>query len=126
MIAAGLVSFIALANLSNTTLEDEVIATGVFCFLGEYFMFFTHITKCYFSEYTIYCHRGNYQRFNKSTKCKCLNLKLCNSSKSNQLILVESDVFAREYLFAILNSLNTFISASSFTYSSSLQIPSIF
>ena len=37
MIAAGLVSFIGLANLSGTILEDEVIATGVFCFLGEFF-----------------------------------------------------------------------------------------
>ena len=36
MIAAGLVSFIGLANLGNTTLKGEVIATGVFCFLGEF------------------------------------------------------------------------------------------
>ena len=36
MVAAGLVSFIGLANLSNTVLEDEVIATGVFCLLGEF------------------------------------------------------------------------------------------
>ena len=66
------------------------------------------IFKKSFSGYTIYCNCGNYQRFNKSTKCKCLNLKLCNSSKSNSklknliLVQIESDVFAREYLFAIL------------------------
>ena len=37
MIAAGLVAFIGLANLSGTVLETEVIATGAFCFLGEFF-----------------------------------------------------------------------------------------
>ena len=36
MVVAGVVSLIGLSNLSGTILEDEVIATSVFCFLGEF------------------------------------------------------------------------------------------
>ena len=38
MLAASVVSFAALANLRWTILENEVIATGVLCALGEYFL----------------------------------------------------------------------------------------